>query len=123
MLRVGVLVDTFPHVLRKIFTILADIIIIGVMLLFFKQSFVTMESYISTASVTPAMLIPTWIAYGIIIMVGFGLGAIRGIQVLIKDIMNFNQRDLTTTELTMKEAEEEAAAATRSEVEVEGGQA
>ena len=53
---------------------------------------------------------PMWIVY-IFMLIGFGLGTLRGIQMIIIHAKHFNERELTAIEQTMKDAEEEAKAA------------
>ena len=47
----------------------------------------------------------------ICLLIGFGLGFIRGIQQVVLHVMNFNKKELTTREQAMADAAEEAAAA------------
>ena len=54
-------------------------------------------------------------------IVGFTLGAIRGVQMLIIHIRDFNKREKSTIEKTMEEAAEEAEAGRKAELE--GGEA
>ena len=49
-------------------------------------------------------------------LIGFGLGTLRGIQMIIIHAKHFNEKELTAIEQTMKDAEEEAKA-------VKGGEA
>lgn len=109
MLRVNILVDQFPLYFRKSLFILADLIILGVMTVFFIESFTVFSNYVSSNSMTPAMDLPLWAMYGIVVIAGFGLGSVRAIQILVEHIRTFKERDLTAAERTLLEAQEEMA--------------
>ena len=50
------------------------------------------------------------VAVYICLLIGFGLGFIRGIQQVVLHVINFNKKELTTLEQAMADAAEEAAA-------------
>ncbi len=118
MLRVSVIVDMFPQVVRKIFNILIDLINALVMAVLFYHSISVVSSIKVSAEASPAMTWPMWIIYSIMI-VGFGLGVVRGIQMAIIHVMHFSEKELSTLEQTMADAAEEADAGKRAE----GGEA
>ena len=57
---------------------------------------------------------PMWIIYSIMV-IGFLLGGLRGIQMIIIHIQHFGERELTSLEQTMADAAEEAEAGKRAE--------
>jgi len=118
MLRVSVLVDMLPQALRKIVNILIDLINAAVMAILFYHSISVVSSIRASAEASPAMTWPMWIIYSIMI-VGFGLGVVRAIQMAVIHVMHFNEKELTTLEQTMADAAEEAEAGKRAE----GGEA
>ena len=118
MLRVSVLLDLLPQAVRNTFNILVDFITTASMGLLLFYSFECVRNQIERAETSPAMLWPMWIVYSTMI-VGFGLGVLRGLQMAMIHIKHFKERELTTIEQTMAEAAEEAAAGKRAE----GGEA
>ncbi len=118
MLRVSVLVDMLPQTARKVVNILIDLINAAVMAVLFKYSIEVVGKIRESAEASPAMTWPMWIVYSIM-LVGFALGAVRGIQMAVIHVMHFNEKELSTLEQTMAEAAEEADAGKRAE----GGEA
>ena len=118
MLRVSVLVDMLPQKVRKIVNILIDLINALIMGLLFYYSIAVVGSIRTSAEASPAMTWPMWIIYSIM-LVGFGLGAVRAVQMAVIHVMHFNEKELTTLEQTMADAAEEAEAGKRAE----GGEA
>lgn len=106
MLRVTVLLDILPDKVRKVLNLavyFTTTIFMGV-LAFYS---VTVVSGIKASNETsPAMLWPMWIVYSIMIF-GFGMSVIRGIQQIIKHIKLFNGHELTTIEMAMEDAKSE----------------
>ena len=118
MLRVNVIVDLLPQTVRKIVNIAIDLVNMAVMGVLFKYSIEVVNKIRISAEASPAMTWPMWIIYSIM-LVGFGLGVIRAVQMAIIHIKHFNEKELTTLEQTMAEAAEEAEAGKRAE----GGEA
>ncbi len=118
MLRVSVLVDMLPQAVRKIVNILIDLINAVVMAVLFRYSLDVVSKIRESAEASPAMTWPMWIVYSIMLL-GFGLGAVRGVQMAVIHVMHFNEKELTTLEQTMADAAEEAEAGKRAE----GGEA
>ena len=118
MLRVNVLLDIMPHVIRKTINIAVDIVVAGSMGLLAYYSIDVTSKIAASAELSPAMLWPMSIIYGVM-LAGYALGALRGIQMVIIHIMHFNEKELSTIEQTMADAAEEAAAGKRAE----GGEA
>ena len=114
MLRVSVLADLLPAKARHAVNIAVDLITAAVMLLLGVNSVKVVGSIYASSETSPAMLWPMWVIYSIMLF-GFFVGTARGIQQAVLHIMHFNDKDLTTTELTMAEAAEEAEAARRAE--------
>lgn len=118
MLRVNVLVDMLPQAVRKSVNILIDLINAAVMAVLFVNAITVVNGIKISGESSPAMTWPMWIIYSIM-LVGFGLGALRGVQMAVIHVMHFNEKELTTLEQTMAEAAEEAEAGKRAE----GGEA
>ena len=114
MLRVSVLLDTMPQFMRKTINIIVDLITTACMgLLTFHSLKVVSDIYISGETST-AMLWPLWIVYSVMLF-GFALGTLRGLQQDVIHVMHFGEKELSTLEQTMAEAAEEAAMATGEE--------
>ena len=75
------------------------------------------ENALNSGRTSPAMELPMAAVY-ICLLIGFGLGVLRGIQQIVLHVMNFNKKELTTLEQAMADAAEEAAAA---KGDLEGG--
>ena len=114
MLRVNVLVDMLPQVVRKSVNILIDLINAVVMGVLFYHSISVVDSIRVSAEASPAMTWPMWIIYAIM-LVGFGLGVVRAIQMAVIHVKHFGEKELTTLEQTMADAAEEAEAGKRAE--------
>ena len=98
MLRVGVLKDLLPDFLKKIVNLAVDI--------------VTMLSmaYLNIArsnEISPAMQWHMSFVY-VFMVIGFFLGAVRGIQMILIHIRDFHKKELSTIEQTMQDAAKEA---------------
>ena len=113
MLRVNVLLDLMPHYVRKTISLIVDVIVMLSMALLCYHSYGVIfraKGIMSSGELSPAMRWPMWIVY-IFMLIGFGLGTLRGIQMIIIHAKHFNEKELTAIEQTMKDAEEEAKAA------------
>ena len=113
MLRVNVLRDLMPHYVRKTISLIVDVIVMLSMALLCYHSYGVIfgaKGIMSSGELSPAMRWPMWIVY-IFMLIGFGLGTLRGIQMIIIHAKHFNEKELTAIEQTMKDAEEEAKAA------------
>lgn len=118
MLRVNVLIDMLPQAVRKSANILIDLINAAVMATLFVHAISVVNGIKISGESSPAMTWPMWIIYSIM-LVGFGLGAVRGVQMAVIHVMHFKEKELTTLEQTMADAAEEAEAGKRAE----GGEA
>ena len=113
MLRVNVLLDLMPHVMRKTVSLFVDVVVMLSMALLCYHSYGVIfgpKGIMSSGELSPAMRWPMWIVY-LFMLIGFGLGTLRGIQMIIIHAKHFNEKELTAIEQTMKDAEEEAKAA------------
>lgn len=113
MLRVNVLLDLMPHYVRKTLSLIVDVIVMLSMALLCYHSVGVIfgpKGIMTSGELSPAMRWPMWIVY-LFMLFGFGLGTLRGIQMIIIHAKKFNEKELTAIEQTMKDAEEEAKAA------------
>ncbi len=109
MLRVNVVVDLFPTLMRNLLGLFADLLLLGAFALFFYESITRTLFVRTTGQLSPAMQIPIWIMYCVMIL-GFGLAIIRSLQVIVKDVRTLRVKAVTTKEAAILEAAEEAAA-------------
>ena len=114
MLRVSVLLDLFPAKVRGGINVAVDFVTAASMLLLGVHSVTVVKNILKSGENSPAMLWPMWIVYSIMLL-GFFLGAIRGLQQASLHIRNFNKMTLSTTERTIADAEEEANAGRKAE--------
>lgn len=114
MLRVCVLLDLLPSILRKVVNIMVDLITAASMGLLTYHSVSVVGSIMASGETSPAMLWPMWIVYSMM-LIGFALATLRGLQQAVIHVRHFNEKELTTIEMTMAEAAEEAAAGKRAE--------
>ena len=114
MLRVNVLMDMLPQAVRKIINILVDAINAAVMFVLGYHSIAVVSGVKASAEASPAMTWPMWIVYSIMI-IGFFLGGVRAIQMIVIHIQHFSERELSSIEQTMADAAEEAEAGKRAE--------
>lgn len=105
MLRVSVLLDSLPDRLHNFLNILVDVLTCIMMVVLCVSAVAVMTRIYASGETSPAMLWPMWIMY-LIVIIGFGLGAIRSVQMGIIHIIHFNERPITQLETMI---EEEAA--------------
>ncbi len=121
MLRVAILLDAMPHVMRKCVNIFVDVVVMASMALCGYYSFGVVQKILASGETSPAMLWPMWFVYSFMI-IGFVLGTVRGFQQIVLHIRHFNEKELSAIEQTMAEAAEEAEAGKHAErMDVEGG--
>lgn len=118
MLRVSVVLDMIPEVLRKVINIVVDVIIVASMALLTYYAVGVLQGIIDSGETSPAMRWPMSAMYTVM-LVCYALSVLRGIQQTIIHITHFGQRELTTLEQTMADAAAEAEAGKRAE----GGEA
>lgn len=114
MLRVNVVVDLLPEIVRKVMYLAVEVVVTVMMAVFAFYSIQVIQNYIKSAQTSPALQVPMWLIM-LCTIVGFGLGTVRGIQSIIKMIMHFGEKSKTTIELTMEEAAEETSSAMAAE--------
>lgn len=114
MLRVALLLDLFPKILRGVFKVAVELVVTASMILMGVHSVTVVRNILTSGETSPAMLWPMWIIYSVL-LVGFFLGALRGMQQVILHIKHFGQDELSTVQQTMAEAEEEANAGRNAE--------
>ena len=118
MLRVSILLDVFPRAVRNGINIAVDLINTGCMLLLGWHSVTVVQNVMASHETSPAMLWPMWAVYSVMLL-GFFLGTLRGLQQAWFHLRDFKKKELTTTEQAMADAAEETEAARRAE----GGEA
>lgn len=114
MLRVNVLLDPLPSIVRNIINIIVDLINMAVMGLLGYYAVSVISGIMASAEKSPAMLWPMWIVYSVMLF-GFFFGAFRALQQAVIHLKNIRKRELSTIEQTMAEAAEEAEAGKRAE--------
>ena len=114
MLRVNALMDIFPQKLRSVINIAVDLITAASMLLLGVHSITVVGKIMQSGETSPAMRWPMWCIYSIMLL-GFFLGTLRGLQQAVIHIRHFGDRKLSTIEQTMRDAEEETEAGRRAE--------
>lgn len=114
MLRVSILLDAFPKIVRSIINIAVDLITAASMLLLGVHSITVIQNIMESGETSPAMLWPMWIVYSVMLLGFFG-GTFRGLQQAWLHIKHMNEDQLSTLEQTMAEAEAEAAAGKNAE--------
>lgn len=107
MLKVSVIMDYVPKTLRSIINIITQLIVTAFFCVFFYYSFGVVESIKKMGQTSTAMSWPMYLVY-MSTIIGFGLGMIRSIQVLIRAIRNFGKNNETTLDAIKKEAQAEA---------------
>lgn len=106
MLRVTVLLDLLPEKVTKVLNIAVycvSTLCLG-MLAFY--SFGVVSDIQKSGELSPAMRWPMWIIYSMM-LIGFCLSFVRGIQQTVFHIAHFKEHELTTAEMAMKDAQEE----------------
>lgn len=114
MLRVTVLLDAMPQTMRKIFNLFVDVVNVAVMAFLFWYSIPVLSSRIESLETSTAMGLPMWIMYAAMV-IGFGLGVIRGIEALIDHIVHFKVKVLSGVEQSVADAQEEIQMAQANE--------
>ena len=106
MLRVTVLLDLMPPKVKNVINIIVDLVTAATMCLLGVNSISVIQKIIKSGETSPAMKWPMWIIYSMM-LVGFFLATLRGLQQAYIHIKRFNERELTAAEQTMAEAAEE----------------
>lgn len=114
MLRVNVLLDVFPQKVRTVLNIFVDLVTTASMILLGVTSISVIDKIMKSGETSPAMCWPMWIIYSVMFLGFFG-GAVRGLQQAYLHIRHFNDKKLSTKEMTMAEAKEETDAGRKAE--------
>ena len=120
MLRVSIVMEQLPSLVRNIWNVVIDLINCAVYGFLCYHSFAVVANIKAGGQFTAAMQWPLWIV-NIVVIVGFGLGALRALQVAIIHLMHVKEKTLSSKEQAIKDAEEEAEAAKRAEGLIEEG--
>ena len=105
MLRVSVLLDTLPQMVRKVINIAVDLVTAACMGLLTVHSIKVVGDIFATA-----MVVAMWIVYSVMLF-GFAIATLRGIQMAVIHTMHFKEKELSTLEQTMQDAADEASMA------------
>ena len=110
MLRVGVLKDLLPDLLKKIINLAVDVITAVSMAYLGYYSIDVYNNIARSREISPAMQWPMAFVYGFMVL-GFFLAAVRAIQMIWLHVQHLQERELSTLEQTFQDAAEEAALA------------
>jgi TRAP-type C4-dicarboxylate transport system permease small subunit len=108
MLRVGVVMDLLPKLLRKLSAILVNALCLVIFTVFFVNSISVVKVLKEIGQTSTAMRLPMYIVY-FCTFIGFGFAVLRTVQALYKQVKHFNDVEQTTLEAIKEEAEAEAA--------------
>ena len=110
MLRVGVLKDLLPDLLKKIINLAVDAITAVSMAYLGYYSIDVYNNIARSREISPAMQWSMAFVYAFMV-IGFFLGTLRGIQMIVIHIRDFHKKELSTIEQTMQDAAKEASRA------------
>lgn len=88
MLRVDVVINLFPKKAALVLDMFAQTLAIAFCIIMLRPAWNVMQSAYQLGNVSSALELPMWILYSSA-PIGFALGIIRGIQVLVLSIRNF----------------------------------
>ena len=114
MLRVGVLKDLLPDLLKKIINLAVDVITAVSMAYLGYYSIDVYNNIARSREISPAMQWSMAFVYAFMV-IGFFLGTIRGIQMIVIHIRDFHKKELSTIEQTMQDAAKEASMAQKGD--------
>ncbi|MGM9524736.1 MAG: TRAP transporter small permease [Peptococcaceae bacterium] len=103
MLRVTALLDILPEKIMKVLNISVYIITTLCMAVLAFYSVIVVGDIYKSNELSPAMLWPMWAVYSVMIF-GFVLAVVRGIQQVCIHTMHFHDKELNTAEQTMMDA-------------------
>jgi len=106
ILRVEVLVDLFPPVIRKLVYLLGNVAMLIFFAVFFFYSIKVVKGIALSGQKSTAMGLPMYMVY-FSTTLGFGLGTIRTVQLVIRQIVNFRVPVQAAVPAIQKEADEE----------------
>lgn len=97
MLRVTALIDILPWKVHNILNIIVDVVTFAMMAILSYYSVVVLQRILESGETSPAMLLPMWIMY-LIVLIGFVLAALRSVQMFIIHIQHINEKPLSSIE-------------------------
>ncbi|MBQ0058984.1 MAG: TRAP transporter small permease [Lachnospiraceae bacterium] len=106
MLRVTALLDILPELLRKSINLAVYVVTTLSMGLLAFYSEGVVKEIVASGETSPAMLWPMWVVYSVMI-VGFVLGTLRGVQQIVIHAKMFSGHEMTTAEMAMQDAKQE----------------
>lgn len=107
MLRVGVVMDLLPTVIRNSVKILCELVMLILFVVFFRHSLAVVNNIKNgTGEISAAMQIPMWIMY-MSTVIGFGLSSVRTLQTMIYSLRHFRDSGVSTIQATLSEAKSE----------------
>ncbi len=106
MLRVTALLDILPEKVMKVLNISVYVVTTLCMALLACYSVIVVGNIKASHELSPAMLWPMWIVYSIM-LVGFVLGTLRGVQQVCIHTLHFHEKELNTAEQAMLDAKAE----------------
>lgn len=101
-LRVTALAELLPWKAQNVLNILIDVINVIILAVLTFYSVEVLQRIISSGENSPAMLMPMWIMY-LIVLLGFALGVIRGIQMCVLHIKSINVPPKNSIEAQVEE--------------------
>lgn len=102
MLRVTALLEVLPWKVQNIINIVVDIITVFVLVVLSFYSIEVTGRIVASGETSPAMLLPMWIMYAIVVS-GFVLGALRSVQMCIIHCRNINVKPQGNLEAQVEE--------------------
>lgn len=107
ILRVSALIDQLPAMLHNLLNVIVDIVTFAMMAVLAWASVSVLERIAASGETSPAMLMPMWIMY-LIVLIGFVAGALRSVQMAVIHIIHFRERPITEVEkLQAQDVDEE----------------
>lgn len=97
MLRVTALVDIMPWKVRNIINVIVDVVTFAMMAVLSYYSVIVLQRIIASGETSPAILLPMWIMY-LIVLIGFVLGALRSVEMFVIHVKNINVKPKSTIE-------------------------
>lgn len=107
MLRVAVVMDLLPQVVRKIVALLVELVCLVFFAVFFFNSIDVVKAIGRMNQTSTAMGWPMNIVY-LCTVIGFGLAALRTLQSIYMQLRHFGQARVSTMESVRAEAQAEA---------------
>ena len=108
MLRVGIVMDILPKVLKKVIFILVNILCLVIFTVFFISSIDVVKTLKVIGQTSTAMRLPMYLVY-LCTVIGFSLAIVRTVQAIYKQLRLFSGAEQTVIDAVRKEAEAEAA--------------